>query len=266
MDAEQEKRLFFGLEISCPWPDHYPDGRMIAEGDRHATLAFLGNHPLNKILTLSEEMPKPPFPLGPVGKFDKCLFIPKESHPRVAAWHFILMEKRDEIEKYQKSLQDFLNGKGFDLKGDFLPHVTLARKPFDKKEWKEAFVPLPFFIKALHLYESVGNLRYERRYTHALEDPFEEIAHVADIAYLVKAKTMLQLHLHAKIALAFKFPPLLSYFSENVEDSLDRIVEDLNELVRKADSEIGCAFKAVSYGGEIKEEEGFLTWEMIVDV
>ncbi len=39
---EEEKRLFFGAEVSAPWPKELPQGRVLEEKARHLTLAFLG--------------------------------------------------------------------------------------------------------------------------------------------------------------------------------------------------------------------------------
>jgi hypothetical protein len=40
----------------------------------------------------------------------------------------------------------------------------------------------------------------------------------------------------------------------------------LNEAIARVDEQMGTPFKAVSFHGDIQEEEGVLKWEMIVDV
>jgi RNA 2',3'-cyclic 3'-phosphodiesterase len=61
---------------------------------------------------------------------------------------------------------------------------------------------------------------------------------------------------------------LLPYFDETrIPEGIDQLVIALNQAVSQEDQERGCPFKAVSFHGEIHQEEGqLLTWEMIVDV
>lgn len=68
------------------------------------------------------------------------------------------------------------------------------------------------------------------------------------------------------MALAFECPELVPYLdSEGEVGSLEEVIMKLNEIVTHGDREIGTPFKAVSFHGDVKEEE-ILTWEMIVDV
>lgn len=50
------------------------------------------------------------------------------------------------------------------------------------------------------------------------------------------------------------------------KESIEDIVIDLNELVTEADQKWGCPFKAVSFHGNIQENEELPYWKMIVDV
>ncbi len=148
------------------------------------------------------------------------------------------------------------------------PHITIARAPFDRNAWEESFSPFPFFIKAIHLYQSLGNLTYESLWSLPLLTPFEEFEHTADIAFLIQGEEMQELHLNAQLALAWKFPPMLPYlFKPAFKNSLNEVIIDLNERVSEADMRIGTPFKAVSFHGEVKKNaQNILQWEMIVDV
>jgi 2'-5' RNA ligase len=265
---EKEKRLFFGLEVHAPWPSPLPKARMVAEECRHLTLAFLGEASFLKIQKLFPALPKPPFRVGPVGSFDKCLFLPKWS-PRVVSWRVSPFGKDDCVADYQKALIDFLLEQGYQLeKRDFLQHITLGRKPFVLQEWKKGFVKLPMYYQSLHLYESLDQLQYKPVWSYPIMPPFEEIEHVGDIAYHVYGESIYQVNLNAQIALAFEFPDLLDFLDpKDNKGSLEEIIIGLNEMVTRVDQEIGSPFKAVSFHGEIQErEDGLLTWEMIVDV
>lgn len=261
------RRLFFGWEVGAPWPDKYPSGRLLDESHRHMTLAFLGNVDYQKIIEILPSYPKPSFNIGLVGHFNQCLFLPPRN-PRVVAWH-IKWNDHDLMGQYQHTLVQWLQAHGFKMDSrEFLPHVTLCRSPFVERKWKEAFTPLPCLMKDIHLYESMGNLQYLSRWKHSLKLPFEELEHTADIAFRIRGETMQKLHLNAQYALAFQFPALLPYLDSTQEiSSLDQSITALNGIVGKADGEIGCPFKAVSFHGEVvHEQDNTLQWEMIVDV
>lgn len=235
----EEKRLFIGAEVWAPWPKEEPRGRHILPENRHLTLEFLGN-------VKPPELRPPRLTTALVGKTDKLVFLPKKEE-RIAAYH---------IEFYGEDLLKSYIGK------EYLPHVSVARAPFNKKEWEENFTPLPVIIPAIHLYMSIGNLTYKPLATHKLPLPFVEIEHAADIAFHIYGNTLAEIFLHAQIALAFKFPPLLKYVNEGKPTSLDEIIMALNVIVALTDQDMGCPFKAVSFHGEYKNN----SWEMIVDV
>lgn len=121
---------------------------------------------------------------------------------------------------------------------------------------------IPFSAQIVHLMED-----YQPIWSTTFPAPFEEVDHIADLAFTVRGETLEQLHYHALIALTFYERQLLPYVpQERVSTDLDTIIIHLNDLVTRVDVENGCAFKAVSFHGEVINHKGFLEWEMIVDV
>lgn len=264
-----EKRLFFALEVQAPWPQPMPAGRRLDETHRHMTVAFLGQTDYERLRSVLSQVPAPPFQIGLTGIFDQCLFLP-ERHPRVVAWHVDWLEGKELLVAYQQRLIDWLQERGFnpDARKEFLPHVTLCRAPFNPHPWKKTFTRLPMMTGSLHLYESLGGLRYEPIWSHPLTPPFEEIEHTADVAFHVHGKNLAEMQLHALMALSFKCPALLGNLAQMPQpDTLDDLIINLNHCVTDVDARRGCPFKAVSFHGDLQElKEGILRWEMIVDV
>jgi 2'-5' RNA ligase len=266
-EEEDSRRLFFGAQTEAPWPKEYPPARMIPEEVRHLTLAFLGHDSFSKLKTLLSSAPLPSFLIGPAGIAKEVIFLPPE-RSRVAALTTDWLHSKEGLNVYQKKLGEWLVSHGYSLdQRPFFPHISVARPPFDKEEWKLAFSPLPFFVKAIHLYQSMGNLEYTSLWSCPLISPFEEFEHTADIAFHIRGMSIEELHSHAQLALAFKFPLLVNHFTSNWCDTFDEMVISLNELISLADAEFGCPFKAVSFHGTIQPgEHNILNWEMIVDV
>jgi 2'-5' RNA ligase len=264
-----ERRLFFGAEVQATWPKELPEGRLLEEPERHITLAFLGQTSLSALQKILPSIPRPTLRFGPIGKCDQFLLLPKH-HPRVASGHVQWLEGEEQLIKFHKDLSAWLKTHGYSIdEREFFPHVTIARSPFAAEKWQKISEVFPLFLSGFHLYESVGNLTYVPRWSHPLLPPFEEFEHTADIAFRIQGENLNQLHLHAEIALAFKFPPLFSYIPSeaSTKNSLDDIVIALNDLIAKADAEIGTPFKAVSFHGDATPlKSGILQWEMIVDV
>lgn len=266
----EEKRLFFGLEVLAPWPPNLPPGRFLDEKHRHLTVAFLGKTNFPLLQKALETVPQPPFHVGLAGRFTECIFLPKR-YPNVAAWNVAWLDDNQPLTAYQKTFVDWLLKAGFppsQPNREWLPHVTLCRKPFHPAQWAKSFKPLPMISSNLHLYESVGGLRYEPVWTLPLLPPFEELEHTADIAFMVHGHTLQDILLHAQTALAFKFPAFLDFFSApETLDSIDDVIISLNQLITDADREIGCPMKAVSFHGEVVViKNNVLQWEMIIDV
>lgn len=261
-------RLFFGMEVSAPWPLKFPPGRLLEERNRHLTVAFLGNTAVAQLLEHLKNFPSPGFEIGWVGKFDACLSLP-EKHPNVVAWHVQWLENAGAFTEFRADFCAWLKQLGYmegEKKSDLL-HVTLCRKPFQFSDWLQAFHELPLMVTHLNLYESLGNSQYEVRWQYPLLPPFIEIEHTADLAFHIYGVNFPQLYSHAVIALAFKCPALLSYLSSQVKiANIDDVIIQLNKLIAKVDGEIGSPFKAISYHDLIVEEGNKLKWEMIVDV
>ncbi|HSW73157.1 MAG TPA: hypothetical protein VLG44_07120 [Chlamydiales bacterium] len=259
-----EKTLFFGLETVAPWPEINAHGRILTEKNRHMTFLYIGK--VNDESALLNP-PIPSFLFSPFGKFDKVLFLPHK-FPRTASWHAEWLEGENELISYREELIQWIKDLGF--KADarpFLPHVTIARSPKHFKEWKENFSELPFYCSVIHLYESLGNSEYQSLWSYSFQPPFQEIEHTADVAYKVYGTSIPNLLMHAEEALFFQFPELMPfYLPPKEEKTLDDVVMTLNEIVTKADSEIGAPCKAVSFHGNIEKENNLLVWEMIIDV
>jgi 2'-5' RNA ligase len=266
---QDEKRLFFGLEIAAPWPEKLPTGRVIDASDRHVTVAFLGKASLSKVLESLPGMPQPDFSIGPAGIFDQCLFFPKR-HPRCAAWNIHWLSQGDGFARFYAVFTEWLENEALFQRErrPFCAHVTISRAPFKERSWERAFKPIPVITKALHLYESLGHSTYRSCWNYPFQSAFEEIEHTADIAFLVRGQNLQELYLHAKLALAFTFPELVHYFSVDTKvNSLEEAITKLNHLVAEADAEKGCPFKAVSFHGEVTQtSQNTFEWEMIVDV
>jgi 2'-5' RNA ligase len=263
------RRLFFAFEVDAPWPRDIPQGRVLHEKQRHLTVAFLGNADYSQLKAFLEEIPLPSFNVGLAGEFDKIVFLPQED-PHVAAYHVSFFDETSFLTSYASLLVSWLKNKGFNPydRGKLFPHVTFCRFPLDRLSWASKFHKLPMMVKNLHLYESVGHLRYQFLWTHPLLLPFEEMEHTADIAFKVRGETVYQIFINSFTALAFQSPEMINFKREDILiQTIDDIVIELNRIISHTDAQCGCSFKAVSFHGGIEQEEnGILTWEMIVDV
>lgn len=263
----ESRRLFFGAQIEAPWPDNYPEARIISVEGRHMTLAFLGLCSIPELSKILASVPKPEFKIGPAGIAKELVFLPLDNS-RAVALSIEWFDVPSPLEAWGMKLALWLKNNGYPMdERPFFPHVTIGRAPFEKKAWKEQFTPLPLFVKAIHLYQSMGHLEYKSLWEIPLLPPFEEFEHTADIAFHIRGSTPKELHRNAQIALAFHYPRLIDYFTASLQDELDEIIISLNEMIGIADKEYGCPFKAVSFHGKITTDpQTILHWEMIVDV
>jgi hypothetical protein len=228
------------------------------------TLVFLGSSSHSQLL--AKKIPLPGFHIGPASYSTKWIFLPSEKEARVVAAETASIGP---LLDYQKTLAVWIKTQGYSSQGSrpFFPHITLAREPLDVEAWKTIPCQIPFYIRSIALMESLGHSRYQHLWRHSFIPPFAEIEHTADIAFLIRGSDFNDLFFHARLALAFKFPPLVAYFSkENDFPSLDTVVAALNDLVARADLDIGVPFKAVSYHDEMAYHSNHIEWKMIVDV
>lgn len=266
---EKVKRLFFAFKVIIPpFDEPLPYGKVLEDGDLHATLVFMGQVSHKKYNDIIKEIPKAPFSQALFGIFDELLFLPTYSK-NVVAYH-ILLDKEDntKVELFKEALTDYL--KKLDLSIDSKPlllHTTLARKPFDEGLWQQHFQKRPLLLTSFCLYESLGNRKYKPLYEQKFHPLFEEVYHTADIAYTVYGHNLDELYINAQRAISFWVANFFLFFNTKKIDSLDDIIYYLNQTLSIMDIEMGCPLKAVSMHGQIeKAENNLLKWQMIIDV
>ncbi len=265
-----DKRLFFAFSIHTPWPENLPPGRIIEENNRHMTFVFLGNQNPETLLNQIDDLPHPSFSIGKTGKFSECCFLPKKE-ANTASWEGNWFNNGSQVESYHNKLVQALMSQGYSLNrrsDTFFPHVTIARRPFNKEEWLEAFTQLPFYLKEFHLLESLGHSQYRSLWNVPFLHPFDEFEHTADIAFTIRGETLTELYANAATALCFEYPAMTSFVNiVKKPQSLEELIQLLNHHLFEIDCQIGVPFKAVSYSGKMKETNArFYEWEMIVDV
>ena len=213
---QDEKRLFFAADVIGIWPRKFPPARILDEDNRHITLAFLGSTSLSQLLEKMKTLPTPSFDLGLGGTCTRWIFLPNEKEARVIAANVAWLSEHASLEEFQAHLAQWLKSQGYMKKETrpFFPHITVARGSFDVEAWKNFNCQIPFYISCIALFESLGNSQYKSLWRYPFILPFEEIEHTADIAFLIRGRNFQDLGLHAQLALAFKFPPLISYLKE----------------------------------------------------
>lgn len=252
------KRLFFAAPVQAAWPEDLPQGRILDEKVRHITIAFLGLVPVPGLA----EIPDIRFTFAPAGFCRKWALL-----KHVAAAEPEWLTGKDSFFRFHDELKSWLLSKDYPVDPrPFYPHITAARTPLDRKTWEKTPCRVPFFLSGIYLYESLGNHTYVPLWGQKLIPPFEEIEHTADIAFNLQAPDLKSLFAHAQLALAFKFPQLVSYMQTQEIASLDELISRLNGMIAEADRAVGCPFKAVSYYGHLTKQQDGVKWTMIVDV
>ena len=153
-----------------------PEGRAINEEYRHLTIAFLGNVNWELFEPALDAVPVPGLKVGLTGMFDQLLFLPP-GRANVCALHAEWTNAVFDFDAYQQTLAKWLEEQGISIhlhKNGFLPHVTICRRPFSKKEWEDAFSPVPFYLSNFHLYESHPGLIYRPVWTFPILPPFDQ--------------------------------------------------------------------------------------------
>ncbi len=255
--------MFFAAELAAAWHSHFPPGRIVAEEFRHLTIAFLGMTDREAILKQIDQIPRPSWHIGPSGLLQKWIFLPTFS-PRVVAAEASFFQEKEAFFEYQKNLSEQFKT----LKKELLPHATVARAPFDTAAWSHFPCQIPFFIRGIALWKSLGHSTYAPIWTDPSISPFEEIEHTADLAYTIRGQNFSQLAYHALLALSFSFPAFRSYLDKlSPCNSFEEIVHLLNQWIAEIDMREGIGLKAVSYHANIAAKENhLLEWTMIVDV
>lgn len=257
------RRLFFAFEVTTPANLKLPPGRLLAEKERHITLAFLGEVDYNLLQLHLDRLPKPDFTDGFVGEFTEVAFFPP-SHPRAVVWKAIFHRKERAIRAFQQKLTDWLRVIGFpptDPDREWVPHVTLCRAPFDSHKWSENFEPRPFMITKFHLYESIGDLRYHPLWTYTLLPPFEE---QEDDVIKIRGHNPLELVDHAQVALALRFPVIWEFIKQtSPSPGTLEAIQCLNSSISSANAKYGLNLKSVESVESFKQhDEKSLEWRI----
>lgn len=261
----EEKRMFFGLSVSSQWPDSFPNAKIIKANMRHITLAFLGSTDFEAIEKDLDSFPKAPFKVGPDGILDKLLLLP-ENDPNVVAYHAKFID--DRVESYRKDIVSWLEERSIykEEKRAFLPHVTIGKKPKKLSQWKDEFSPMPFIVQDICLYESLGNSEFKILWQKPFALPVEEITHTADIAYIIRGQTNQEFFNNAQVALCYADEQMISFIEDKKVNTFDDVVIELNNLNEKTGEKQEALFKSISFHGSGTDENGFISWEMFVDV
>jgi 2'-5' RNA ligase len=263
------KNFFFAFELETIWEDDFKDLKVIDKKNRHLTLLFLGENNFNEIKKYLDQMSNLNIQIGSVGYFEKVIFLP-ENNPRAAAYKANFLNDELKIKNYQKELISFFKNKEINLKKekDFLPHVTISRDKFDKKELKNKFIKAPFYIKSFNLYESLFSSNYKSLWKKEYLAPFKEIEHTADIAFEVVGIDCNQLLLNAFTAICFKEFKMLDYINLLKKvSSIDEIIINLNEILTQMEIDgYQAFFKAISLNQKTYKKNNLIFWEMVIDV
>lgn len=259
------KRLFLGFEVDAPWFKNMPKGRMVAPESRHLTLAFLGEIDCGKRLKHLEHMPVFPCKVGAAGICKELIYLPVKK-PNAVALSFKWLTQEELVLRFQQELTVWLQTFGYLASSGesvFLPHVTLARRPFQTREWTEIFYPLPMITTHLHLYESVGQLCYKPIWSKRVLQPISRMVLPQNTctAFHLMANSYKDLWIHAWLGVSFIYPQvILENFSDCVFEDLEGVEEKLNSILKDFDIESHVILDKVAV-----VQEGILSCKMFVN-
>lgn len=243
ISKDGKRRLFFGFEVDTPDQIALAAGKLLAKKDRHITLAFLGEVDLEILLTHLNHFPKPDFTDGFMGIFSEVLFLPPP-HPTSVAYKATFPGKERSIRMFQQRLVNWLKVLGFppdEPEREWLPHVTFARKPFEFSPWRDAFQSCPFAVSKLHLYESMGDTKYEPRWTYSFKPVYE--------ATIVRGRIFTEWFFHMKAALSMRHPQLWEFFQDSSEPRSHReAYQMINRGIAAANAKHGLGINALVIG------------------
>lgn len=258
------KRLFFGYEVEAPWFSPMPKGRILAQENRHLTLAFLGEVSYEKLFQQLDEAPKFPFSVGAAGICLELIYLPKR-RANALALNFKWLTQEALMLRFQQELVIWLQDKGYSAAHSteqFLPHVTLARRPFDSLAWDETFYPIPLITTHLHLYESVGSMCYKPLWSRRVLSPIvrKDLSDDSQVVFSLKGCSYEDLWTHAWLALGFIWPEVVfeiveGWRFENQKDAENK----LNRILKTSGSPGSVTLKGL---GLI--QGGVLSCEMLV--
>ncbi len=263
---QQKARAFLAFAASEEYPHKLPEGREIAPSMRHLTLVFFPEVDLKGLIgALDKLSPLPQLGFGGIAK--EFVLLPPR-HPRVLAWNVNLGPSLPVIARLAETYGIWAEREGFLQQREtraYLPHVSLMRSPFSHLDRIKTVYPHPILFPSLHLYESVGNLEYEKRWSKELIVPYREIPHTADVAFEIVGRSLEELYWNASLALATRWEQLLPSEIPVLESHPD-LIRMLNKRIAEIDSAEGISLKAVSYHSTLTKREDVTYWEMIVDV
>lgn len=124
-------RFFIAFIVEAPWPRQLPAARLLESEERHLTLAFIGKETLEKVVHSFKALAQLSLPFGFCGLFDSLLFLPKNSS-RVVAYH-AQIPNEEELNEFVRKVHERMS---LAMQRKWLPHVTVGRSPFEKKNGK----------------------------------------------------------------------------------------------------------------------------------
>jgi 2'-5' RNA ligase len=250
-------RLFFAMRAKLPFFE-IPFGRSLVEKDRHLTLTFLGEKKKDEILSQMQKLPLPFNLLSPSARCDEILFL-----SNVVALNVKFFTDLACVLSIKRDLDSLFE---IDEAQTWLPHITVARAPFDIMGYQKLKINLPALFSSFHLYESKGSLAYDPIWSFEFLEPFEIVSHTADLAFKIRGETFSDLFHSAALAICFQYPHLFKFYEKKECTNLEEVIERLNQFITLCDIEIGSQIKAVSHSSNIALENKIYTWEMILDL